>query len=235
MSSTLKVFSYYSAALIDSFIERNNVYDIFEDESRGTEAFPFEVTPREMALLLRRHRKTLHTMSIFRRSMELVEESAILSLAPFEKLKYLLLYGTGVLNPYSATYYPSGARLHSVLLSILPESIVSVASNDLKYPNILNLSTELRNGGYAHLGRLWIPNWLDMRISAAREGYVDPFQPLGLALAIRNIADRPIEGLADAALKVNSCGPGKQIENVNTIYCEPEIGLPLLDILFKHW
>ncbi|KAK1708498.1 uncharacterized protein CLUP02_09611 [Colletotrichum lupini] len=149
--------------------------------------------------------------------------------------EYLLLYGTGLLNPYSATCYPSGVRLRSVLLSILPESIVSVASNDLKYSDILNLSTELRNGGCAHLRRLWIPNWLNMRISAAREGYVDRFQPLGLALVIRNIADRPIEGLADAALKVNNCGPGQQIDNINTIYCETGIGLPLLDTLFKHW
>ncbi|KAI3539850.1 hypothetical protein CSPX01_08557 [Colletotrichum filicis] len=149
--------------------------------------------------------------------------------------EYLLLYGTGLLNPYSATCYPSGARLRSVLLSILPESIVSVASNDLKYSDILNLSTELRNEGCAHLRRLWIPNCLNMRISAAREGYVDPFLPLGLALAIRNIADRPIEGLADAALKVNNCGPGQQIDNVNTVYCETGIWLPLLDTLFKHW
>ncbi|KAF4785094.1 hypothetical protein HER10_EVM0002534 [Colletotrichum scovillei] len=102
--------------------------------------------------------------------MELDEESAILSLAPFKELKYLLLYGTGLLNPYSATYYPSGVRLHSVLQSILPESIVSVASNDLKYTDILNLSTELRNGEYAYLRRLWIPNWLNIKISAAREG-----------------------------------------------------------------
>lgn len=167
--------------------------------------------------------------------MELDEESAILSLAPFKELKYLLLYGTGLLNPYSATYYPSGVRLHSVLLSILPESIVSVASNDLKYTDILNLSTELRNGEYAYLRRLWIPNWFNMKISAAREGYVDPFLPLDLALAIRNISGRPIQGLADAASKVKNCGPGRQIENVNTVYCKPGYGPPLLDTLFKDW
>ncbi|KXH28247.1 hypothetical protein CSIM01_09765 [Colletotrichum simmondsii] len=235
MSSTLEVFSYYSAALIDSGRERNNVYDIYEHEAWGTEACPFEVTPREISVLLLRHRKTLHTIHIFRRSMELDEESAILSLAPFKELKYLLLYGTGFLNPYSATYYPSGVRLHSVLLSILPESIVSVASNDLKYSDILNLSAELRNGEYPYLRRLWIPNWLNMKISAAREGYVDPFLPLDLALGIRNIAGRPIHGLADAASKVKNCGSGRQMENVNTVYCKPGYGPPLLDTLFKDW
>lgn len=71
---------------------------------------------------------------------------------------YLVLYGTDLLNPYSATYCPSGVCLHSVLLPILLENIMSVTSNDLKCSDILNLRIELRNGEHAFHRRIWIPN-----------------------------------------------------------------------------
>lgn len=72
-----------------------------------------------------------------------------------------------------------------------------------------------------------------MGISAGRERYEDLFQPLSLALAVRNIAGRLVQSLANAASQVKGCGPGRHIKDVNTIYCEPRIGLSLLKTVLK--
>ncbi|KAK1621518.1 hypothetical protein BDP81DRAFT_456120 [Colletotrichum phormii] len=233
MSSNLEIFSYYSASLVDTWRERN-VYNFQESEAWGTEACPYEVTPREMSILLLRHKKTLRTIHIFRRSFELDEEPTILSLTRFKELKYLLLWGNGLLNPYSPTYYPSGVYRHSVLQPILPEKIVSVTSNDFKYFDILNLSAELENGEQPCLRNLWIPNWPDMELSAAEERYADPILPFGHALVARNIRCGPIQSQASAASRFKSCTPGKQDDNSNSVYCCPGDGLPLLDQLFSN-
>ncbi|KXH68907.1 hypothetical protein CSAL01_04056 [Colletotrichum salicis] len=226
---------YQEMESILNMMERRNVYNFQESKAWGTKACPYEVTPREMSILLLRNKKTLRTIHIFRRSFELDEESTILSLTRFKELKYLLLWGNGLLNPYSPTCYPSGVYRHSVLQPILPENIVSVTSNDFKYFDILNLSAELENGDQPCLRNLWIPNWPDMELSAAEERYADPILPFGHALVAKNIRCGPIQSQASAASRFKSCTPGKQDDNSNSVYCCPGDGLPLLDQLFEHW